>query len=125
MVYGRIASLVGPFVRSFARTQSRNIYNVLKIQDRIIDKTYRKAGLYNRGIVQGIKHGLIAGQVIGGTLNLGLQGVDDDGFSSPTKPTANKQYKKYQRNFQYNRSYDKYKSTNFRCRSRKRRSRYY
>ncbi len=98
MVIGRIASLVGPTVRGFVRVQSRNIYQVLKIQDRIIDKTYRKAGLYNRGIVTGIKHGLIAGQVIGGTLNLGLApdspGRDLDGpIQKKPRYSSRKSYK--------------------------------
>ncbi len=78
-IHGRIASYVGPFVRSGLRSASRYTYNTLRIQDRIIDKTYRKAGLYNRGLVTGIKHGLIGGQIVGGVLNLGLEGLEQNG----------------------------------------------
>ncbi len=67
-----LGGIIGTVVRTFVRTQSRNLYQVLRAQDRIIDKTYRKSGLYNRGIVTGIKHGLAGGQIIGGTLKLGL-----------------------------------------------------
>ncbi len=87
-IHGRIASLAGPVVRRFIRSQSQNVYQVLKIQDRIIDKTYRKAGLYNRGLVKGIQHGLISGQIIGGFLQLGLN--DDQsltpGNNAPVQP---------------------------------------
>ncbi len=93
MVYGRIAQIIGPTVRGFVRVQSRNIYQVLKIQDRIIDKTYRKAGLYNRGVVTGIKHGLVAGQIVGGTLSLGLNAPDSPGNGLDGSLQKKQQYK--------------------------------
>ncbi len=96
-VHQRIASLVGPFIRSQLRGAARYTYSTLRIQDKIIDKTYRKAGLYNRGLVKGIQHGLISGQIIGGTLNLGLDKSNgNNGVPSQdkrTKPTSNKPYK--------------------------------
>ncbi len=97
VLHGRIAAVAGPFVRSQLRGASRYIYSTLRIQDRIIDKTYRKAGLYNRGVVTGIKHGLIAGQVAGGIMELGLNAPDTPGNGGTTifkkQPKAYKSYK--------------------------------
>ncbi len=92
--------VIGPILRTGIQTLGRYVYRGLRQQDRIIDYTYRKAGLYNRGVVRGIKHGLAGGQVIGGTLQLGLSAPDtpgnDDAQKIPTrriKPTAYKSYK--------------------------------
>ncbi len=63
----------------------RYIRNSLWAQERIIDTTYRKTGLYNRGIVTGIKHGLVGGQIIGGALKLGLA-PDSPGNGSFLQP---------------------------------------
>ncbi len=75
MVYGAIAQIARPFIRQIGR----NIYQALRAQDRIIDYTYRKTGLYNRGVVRGIKHGLSGGAIVGGTLQLGLSAPDTPG----------------------------------------------
>ncbi len=75
MVIGIISQIVRPFIRQGAR----QIYQALRAQDRIIDYTYRKTGLYNRGIVRGIKHGLSGGAIVGGTLQLGLNAEDTPG----------------------------------------------
>ncbi len=97
VIHGRIAAVAGPFVRSQLRDLARYTYNTLRIQDRIIDKTYRKAGLYNRGVVTGIKHGLIAGQVAGGIMELGLNAPDTPGNGGSTifkkQPKTYKSYK--------------------------------
>ncbi len=81
-----IGTLVGPIIREFVKSQARNLYQVLRAQDRILDYTYRKTGLYNRGVVRGLKHGLAGGQIIGGTLKLGLA-PDSPGneFSEPVQ----------------------------------------
>ncbi len=98
-IHGRLAALAGPVIRQFVHTQSRHIYSALRIQDRIIDKTYRKAGLYNRGLVRGVQHGLAGGQVIGGLLQLGLNGdtsptTGDGPFQKSRYATkTNKSYK--------------------------------
>ncbi len=79
--------VIGAFIRPAIRYGARAIYQALKVQDRIIDKTYRKAGLYNRGVVRGIQHGLAGGQIVGGLLSLGL---DDSTFqpgnNAPIQP---------------------------------------
>ncbi len=69
-------ALFAPIIREVLRQGARYVYSGLKIQDKLITASYRKAGLYNRGVDRGIRHGLIAGQVIGGTLNLGLDGLE-------------------------------------------------
>ncbi len=69
----------GTLLRPIIRYAGRTIYQALKVQDRIIDKTYRKAGLYNRGVVRGIQHGLAGGQIIGGLAQLGLNAPDTPG----------------------------------------------
>ncbi len=95
MVLGVISRIAGPFVRQ----QARNIYQALRAQDRIIDYTYRKTGLYNRGIVRGIKHGLGGGAIVGGTLQLGLNAPDSPGndgsipFKKQPRITSRKPYK--------------------------------
>ncbi len=71
VIHGRIAS--------FAFRQARQLYQVVKYQDKIIDRTYRKAGLYNRGVVKGIQHGLAGGQIVGGIAQLGLIAEDSPG----------------------------------------------
>ncbi len=95
VVHGRIASLVGPFVRRQLRGATRYTYNALRVQDRLIDKAYRKSGLYNRGVVTGVKHGLAGGQIIGGTLKLGLNPIEDSGplFQPIKRVTPRKSYK--------------------------------
>ncbi len=75
MVYGAIGSALRPFVGKVGR----QLYQALRAQDRIIDYTYRKTGLYNRGVVRGIKHGLGGGAIVGGTLQLGLNAPDTPG----------------------------------------------
>ncbi len=92
-IHGRIAGIAGPFLR----TQARNLYQVVKYQDKLIDRTYRKAGLYNRGLVKGIQHGLAGGQIVGGTLKLGLA-PDSPGNELQTpiqrkQPKTGKSYK--------------------------------
>ncbi len=76
--------VIGAILRPFIRQAGRQIYQALRAQDRIIDYTYRKTGLYNRGVVRGIKHGLSGGAVIGGTFQLGLNSGTtpslEDGF---------------------------------------------
>ncbi len=71
--------VLGAILRPAIRYGARAIYQALKVQDRIIDKTYRKAGLYNRGVVRGIQHGLAGGQIIGGFAQLGLNAPDTPG----------------------------------------------
>ena len=82
--------VIAPIIRGIVSQAARYTYRGLRLQDKIIDVTYRKSGLYNRGIVRGIKHGLIAGQVIGGTLQLGLNAPDtpgnEDGIQTPIRP---------------------------------------
>jgi len=99
-----------------ARYGGKSLYTTLRFQDRIIDKTYRKAGLYNRGVVKGIQHGLVAGQIIGGTLNLGLpEGIDDGTFQK--RPSPGRSNKKRQRVQRYSRRSNKYcRPRNFRRR---------
>ncbi len=71
--------VLGAVVRPFVKQAAQYVYRGLRQQDRIIDYTYRKTGLYNRGVVRGIKHGLIAGQIVGGGLELGLNAPDTPG----------------------------------------------
>ncbi len=71
--------LAGPIIRQGLRTVGKYVYQGLRQQERIIDYTYRKTGLYNRGVVRGIKHGLAGGQIIGGGLSLGLNAPDSPG----------------------------------------------
>jgi len=122
MVYGRIAQIAATFARRYSGPAARYTYNILKVQDRIIDKTYRKAGLYNRGTVKGIQHGLIGGQIIGGLLSLGLPGVDDAPFQ-PSSP--NQKYQKRSRYKRYSSRYNKYGSRQRNQRSRRCRPRRY
>ncbi len=101
--------VIGAIVRPFVREVGRYIYQGLRTQDKLVDYTYRKTGLYNRGIVRGIKHGLIAGQIVGGTLNLGLEGGVDDAFSPENgRPSAHKYNKAYNRRFRNPRKRNKY-----------------
>ncbi len=93
MVYGVISRLAGPAIKYVARS----IYTTLRAQDRIVDYTYRRTGLYNRGVVRGIKHGLAGGQIIGGGLSLGLNAEDSPGndgqiFQKRPKPSPRKPY---------------------------------
>ncbi len=92
-------SFVAPIIRTGLKTLGRYVYQGLRQQDRIIDYTYRKTGLYNRGVVRGIKHGLAGGQIIGGTASLGLNAPDTPGndsgipFQKRPKFTSRKSYK--------------------------------
>ncbi len=91
-------SVFAPIIREVLRQGAKYVYRGLKIQDRLIEGSYRKAGLYNRGVVQGVKHGLVASQVAGGLLGLGLNngsdiGNDNGSFSKKSRPSANTQYK--------------------------------
>ncbi len=93
MVYGIIGNIIRPIVSKGAR----QIYQALRAQDRIIDYTYRKTGLYNRGVVRGIKHGLGGGAIVGGTFQLGLNAPDTPGNDAiqtqKPKPSARTPYK--------------------------------
>ncbi len=72
-------SFVAPLLRTALHQAGKYVYRGLLAQDRIIDYTYRRTGLYNRGVVRGIKHGLAGGAVVGGTLQLGLNAPDTPG----------------------------------------------
>jgi len=85
-----MSAIFGPIIRQGLRSAGKYVYQGLRYQERIIDGTYRKTGLYNRGVVRGIKHGLAGGQIIGGGLSLGLNAPDtpgNDGPIQPQKPT--------------------------------------
>ncbi len=90
--------VIGAIVRPLIGQLGRYIYRGLRLQDKLIDVTYRKAGLYNRGVVQGIKHGLIGGQIIGGTLQLGLNAPETPGndvvppYTKRPQPPSRKPY---------------------------------
>ncbi len=88
--------VLGAILRPVITKFGRYVYQGLRQQDKIIDYTYRKTGLYNRGVVRGIKHGLIAGQIIGGGLELGLNAPETpgNGASVPFKkqPPSRKPY---------------------------------
>ncbi len=92
-------SFIAPILRSGLRSAGKYVYQGLRQQDRIIDYTYRKTGLYNRGVVRGIKHGLAGGQIIGGTASLGLNAPDTPGndaqipFKKRPQFTSRKSYK--------------------------------
>ncbi len=116
-------SFLAPVIRVGLRSAGRYIYQGLRVQDKIIDLTYRRTGLYNRGVVRGIKHGLAGGAVVGGTLSLGLPEIEDD--ASPRNASRNKQYKKYFRNKRYSSSNYKHKYFNSHSRRAKCRPRYY
>ncbi len=83
-------SFLGPVISTGLRTAARYVYQGLRQQERIIDYTYRKTGLYNRGVVRGIKHGLSGGQIIGGGLSLGLNAEDSPGNNASTLQQKNK-----------------------------------
>ncbi len=118
MVFGTIAKLAPILIKK----GGRYIYKGLRYQERIIDATYRHTGLYNRGVVRGLKHGLAGGQIIGGGLSLGLNAPDspgNDGIqTSPGKRTTPS--KSYQTRRRFSRrcgpEYSKYKNTNYRKR---------
>ncbi len=93
MVYGVIGTVLRPAIKYIGKS----IYQTLRAQDRILDYTYRKTGLYNRGVVRGLKHGLAGGQIIGGGLSLGLNAEDTPGnsgqiFQKRPKPPTSKPY---------------------------------
>ncbi len=111
--------VIGILVRPFVREIGRYIYRGLRAQDRLVDYAYRKTGLYNRGVVRGIQHGLISGQVVGGILNLGLPGDIENGIPQKNvRKAPNQQYKTYRRYKYNNRRFNKYNPTGFcrRCR---------
>ncbi len=104
-----ISTLIGPIVRRFIGQQARNIHQTLRGQERLIDYTYKKTGLYNRGVVRGIKHGLVAGQIIGGGLQLGLSAPETPGndavpFEKQRKPSQTGSTYKTRRRFAVRRS---------------------
>ncbi len=72
-------SFIAPILRPLIRKGLGYVYTGLRQQDRIIDYTYRKTGLYNRGVVRGVKHGLAGGQIVGGVASLGLSAEDSPG----------------------------------------------
>ncbi len=85
-------------ISRFAIRQAKQLYQIVKYQDKIIDRTYRKAGLYNRGVVKGIQHGLAGGQIVGGVASLGLNTDNQlnggNGSIFPRKPSkTGKPYK--------------------------------
>ncbi len=90
-------SFVAPILRTGLRSLGKYIYTGLRYQDKLVDVTYRKTGLYNRGVVRGIKHGLAGGQIIGGGLSLGLNADESPGNSGKIpyqkQPTSYKQNK--------------------------------
>ncbi len=91
-------SFIAPILRTGLRELGKQIYRGLRVQDRLIDDTYRKTGLYNRGVVRGVKHGLAGGQIIGGIASLGLNAPDTpgNGASIPfQKRSKSKTYKSY------------------------------
>ncbi len=116
MVYGAIVQIARPILTKFGRY----VYTGLRQQEKVIDYTYRHTGLYNRGIVRGIKHGLAGGQIIGGGLSLGLNAPDSPGNDaiqtpSKSKPSTNKS-NQTRRRFPRRSciEYTKYKNTNYR-----------
>ncbi len=105
-------SFLGPIIQTGLRQAAKYVYQGLRQQERIIDYTYRKTGLYNRGVVRGIKHGLAGGQIIGGGLSLGLNapatpGNEDGVPFKKSRPvtTSRKPYKT--RNRRTNKCYPK------------------
>ncbi len=127
-------SFIGPLLRPAIGKLGRYIYTGLRQQERLIDYTYRKTGLYNRGVVRGIKHGLAGGQIVGGGLSLGLNAPDSPGndgslpFSPRTKTYKQNQTRRGRtrrystrcyRNPKFNRSrsgssFSKYNRSNYR-----------
>ncbi len=109
-----MVAILAPIIGQILRTGARYIYQGLRVQDRIISHTYRKAGLYNRGVVRGIQHGLIAGQIIGGTLNLGLPGDIENGLPQKPKFPSSRKYSKTRSRYKYDyRSRNKYGAPKF------------
>ncbi len=90
--------IIAPLIRETLRQGARYIYSGLRTQDKIIDFTYKKTGLYNRGIVRGIKHGLIAGQVVGGIAQLGLNASESPGNNDGILPQKRVQKRSTSRN---------------------------
>ncbi len=115
-------SFVGPIIGQGLKTAGRYIYQGLRQQERIIDYTYRKTGLYNRGVVRGIKHGLAGGQISGGSLSLGLNTDEDEiesnGISQPHKLPSSRKYSETRRRRTKRRNYcySRPRTTNFRRR---------
>ncbi len=103
--------------RELLKAGARYVYRGLRAQDRLIDYTYRKTGLYNRGRVAGIKHGLAGGQIIGGTFKLGLPGYDEDAPLPKRSPPGN-QYKERGRPKRYSGSGYRYNSAKSRYNKR-------
>jgi len=104
--------VIGAFVRPFIRQIGKYVYQGLRQQDRIVDYTYRKTGLYNRGVVRGIKHGLAGGQIAGGVASLGLNAPDTPGNDvgipfQKTKPVSTTRTPYKTRNRFTNRCYPK------------------
>ncbi len=99
-------SFIAPLIRPILGQAARYVYRGLRAQDRLVDYTYRKAGLYNRGVVRGVKHGLAGGQIAGGVFKLGLPGYDDAPIQK--RPKTYRFRKTYRRNFKRYRSNNKY-----------------
>ncbi len=118
-------SFVAPIIRSGLRQVGRYVYQGLRQQEKIIDYTYRKTGLYNRGIVRGIKHGLAGGQIIGGGLSLGLNAPDTpgNGGSIPFQKSS-KTRKPYQTRYRRTSRYCPSGTNRFRSDQSRRRSSY-
>ncbi len=83
--------VIGAILRPYIRQLGQYIYTGLRQQDRLVDYTYRKTGLYNRGVVRGVKHGLAGGQIIGGTLQLGLNAPDSPGNDNALQTKVRRQ----------------------------------
>ncbi len=91
VVLGRIISLSRPFVRQAAKS----LFQAVKSQDRIIDLTYRKAGIYNRDLRAGIKHELTLGAAIGSLISIAPDSPGNE-FQTPIQPRKfPKTYKPY------------------------------
>ncbi len=109
-----MVAIFAPILREALRQGGRYVYQALRVQDKLISSTYRKTGLYNRGIVRGIQHGLIAGQIIGGTLNLGLPGDIENGLPEKPKFPTSRKFRKTRSRYKYNyRSRNKYSTSKF------------
>ncbi len=91
-------SFIAPILRPLIRKGLGYVYHGLRQQDRIIDYTYRKTGLYNRGIVRGIKHGLADGQIVGGIATLGLNAPDTPGNDVGIPFQKRPKFKTYKQN---------------------------
>ncbi len=83
------------------------IYKVLTAQDRAINSAMRVGG-YGRQATRGVRHGALAGSVIGTVLSEFGDDVEDFGFSSPKQPVSTSR--------KYTKTRSRYsRRTDFRC----------